>query len=533
MQEAKFFMKSHIHTYLEQYMEKVFYFSLKKTGTQQEAEDLSSDIFLCILTQLQRGVIPENFSAWVWRIARNRYSAWADQKHRKAAMISNADISDFELTDDKTIENEYVRSEELSLLRRELAFISSNYREIVVAYYVDDKPIRDIARTLQLTEGAVKMRLLRARNILKEGMRMARKFGIKSYNPEDVHFAASGSQPSGLPWCAVERKIPKNILLQASNNPSTVEELSVELGVAVPYLEEEVALLVHATLLKKTGDKYVTNFFIADKECQLDMYTAQRQNSKERSDRIDKIADDIISVVKTMDIVRNGMADSELKWWVVIHIVDFCIAALREYNISWPEKRENGETWGFIGFENTVLPENCGMGHNGNGSENAMFWSYKISDYNMWDRVGEMEYNQVLLLADMIRNKRNLSTLTPLEKEIWNRINGRFAHIGENGSVIPDVLVFENNTIKKINDAITKHALYNDVMQNIKIAFDNTVNILKKSSIDVLHHQLAYYASMQILQIRMMTVHDEVERNRLTVPKNPEKSTVAMFLVIQ
>lgn len=147
MQEAKFFMKSHIHTYLEQYMEKVFYFSLKKTGTQQEAEDLSSDIFLCILTQLQRGVIPENFSAWVWRIARNRYSAWADQKHRKAAMISNADISDFELTDDKTIENEYVRSEELSLLRRELAFISSNYREIVVAYYVDDKPIRDIART--------------------------------------------------------------------------------------------------------------------------------------------------------------------------------------------------------------------------------------------------------------------------------------------------------------------------------------------------------------------------------------------------
>ena len=172
--------ENHIHTYLEQYIEKIFYFCLKKTGKEQEAEDLTSDISLCVFAELSRGVIPEYFSAWVWRIAKNRYSVWADKKRRKSTMVSGADIDDFELSDNKIIENEYVRSEELSLLRRELAFISSNYREIVVAYYVYDKSIRDIARALQLTEGTVKMRLLRARNILKEGMRQGNAKGAAS-----------------------------------------------------------------------------------------------------------------------------------------------------------------------------------------------------------------------------------------------------------------------------------------------------------------------------------------------------------------
>ena len=37
-------VKVYIRVYIKQYMEKVFYFCLKKTGSQQEAEDLASDI---------------------------------------------------------------------------------------------------------------------------------------------------------------------------------------------------------------------------------------------------------------------------------------------------------------------------------------------------------------------------------------------------------------------------------------------------------------------------------------------------------
>lgn len=65
--------------FAENYMEKLFYFCLKKTGSSTEAEDLTQDIALHILTALNRGTIPESFSAWVWQIARNRYSVWAGE----------------------------------------------------------------------------------------------------------------------------------------------------------------------------------------------------------------------------------------------------------------------------------------------------------------------------------------------------------------------------------------------------------------------------------------------------------------------
>ena len=66
-----------------EYLEKLYYFCLKKTGEPQEAEELSADIAEAVLSELNRGVLPDNFPAWVWRIARNRYSRWAASRHRQ------------------------------------------------------------------------------------------------------------------------------------------------------------------------------------------------------------------------------------------------------------------------------------------------------------------------------------------------------------------------------------------------------------------------------------------------------------------
>ena len=241
MQETNQMRDQLINEFTENYMEKLFYFCLKKTGSNVEAEDLTQDISLQIITALNKGTIPTSFSAWVWRIARNRYSVWAKEKHSRNESVTGSDIGDYEVEDEsENILDEMIHTEQMALLRRELAFIKSDYRNIVVAYYIENKSVRDIASSLSLSISAVQQRLHRARIILKEGMDMAREFGKRSYSPENITFASSGSQPSGLPWRVVQRRIPNNILLQASNNPSTLEELSIELGIALPYMEEEV-----------------------------------------------------------------------------------------------------------------------------------------------------------------------------------------------------------------------------------------------------------------------------------------------------
>lgn len=92
---------------------------------------------------------------------------------------------------------------------------------------------------------------------------MAREFGSLSYKPENISFVFNGmSSSAGEPWSYLSRLLCKNILLAAYRTPATAEELAIEVGVALPYMEEELKSLVSATLMKKNGSQYETNFFI-------------------------------------------------------------------------------------------------------------------------------------------------------------------------------------------------------------------------------------------------------------------------------
>lgn len=50
------------------------------------------------------------------------------------------------------------------------------------------------------------------------------------------------------------------------SKPMTAKELSAELGVAMPYLEEEIDSLEAIGVIKKTGEKYHTNLIIITDE---------------------------------------------------------------------------------------------------------------------------------------------------------------------------------------------------------------------------------------------------------------------------
>lgn len=533
MKEAYQMTERLIAEFTANYMEKLFYFCLKRTGSSDEAQDLSSDIALNILSALDKGLVPQHFSAWVWQIARNRYSVWADRKHRQQKSATGADISDYDIVCDiPSAEETLIHREELALLRRELAFISSDYRDIVVAYYIEDRKIQDIAASRNLSQGTVKSKLFRARKKLKEGMDMAREFGARSFKPEEVTFVTSGPLQRGLPWNVLDRKLPKNILLEASNNPSTIEELAIELGSAIPYMEEEVALLADATLLKKTGDKYITNFYIMDKDTQMAVYKSQRRRSRERSEMLDAIVSDSLTQLRSLGIVRNDMCDNDLKWWAVIHLADDCIRQSGLYDDTWPLKRANGDVWGIMGYEENEIPETYRMIHGGNGNGADMLWRYLPGDYDYELRQrGEGKIViSTLFLADILRNNRKLSSFNSMEQREWKNMENRIAHAAEDGSIIPHFLVIYSDDMEKILETWRSHPLYAKVRENVDAAFAETIEILRKNANPLLHDLLPYCASMEMLGCRMMTFHDEINSGKLAYPESPRHYTIGMWL---
>ncbi len=527
MQKSNGMCDKLINEFTENYMGKLFYFCLKKTGNNAEAEDLTQDIALQIITALNKGTIPTNFSAWVWQIARNRYSVWAKEKHNRNESVTGSDIGDYELEDDReNVLDEVIHTEQMALLQRELAFIKSDYRNVVVAYYIENKTVREIASLLSLPTNTVKSRLLRARVILKEGMDMAREFGKRSYKPENIRFAASGDQPSGLPWRAVHRKIPHNILLQASNNPSTIEELAIELGVALPYMEEEVKILHQATLLEKQGDKYITNFFILDKDCQTEIYNLLRQSSKERSTLIREFMDDKIADIRKLGIAGDHIDDNIIRWWLVLYLIDYLIenTVKAKSDVYEPPKRANGESWGFVGYEITSLPEDVELSQNGTGDDENMFWVYGGFPPN---------YSEVMLLCDCIRNKRLASSFSDIEKKVWENIEGKFAHTAVSGEIIPDVLVLTSYSLTKINMLFQEHGTFSKLMENMNSTYEKVEEIFKNYSHTVLHNSIGYNIRMEFYAMRMMALKDLVIDGVLKALDNPENCTAGMYIVLK
>ncbi len=519
--------------FAENYMEQLYYFCLKKTGDSYEAEDLTQDIALNILTAINGGTVPEAFSAWVWQIARNRYSKWAARKHRVGESVTGSDIADLEIPDESgDILGEMIHAEDLNLLRRELSFISSDYRNIVTAFYLEDRSIRDIAASLSLPESAVKQRLYRARKILKEGMNMAREFGKKSYRPEEVFFTSSGSQPSGLPWAAVNRKIPNNILLQASNNPSTLEELSVELGVALPYMEEEVEALCKATLLQKEGDKYVTNFFILDKECREAVYNALRRGSKERSRLLSEIIEDNLPAIRELGIAADHITDNEIKWWLIPDAVDYCIKkSFADLSTYKPKPRANGESWGFVGYEAWELPEYLGMDQSGSTAQDVEYWHYCPGGYGFKKVFVRCDIARMIM--EIYQEKITANDLGNMEKCVLADHASRCIHFDNDGNAVFDILMMTKEDHKKIRKLLESHKNYDALIANFVEANKSLEEIFKKYSHKTLHDTFGYYVRMEMYKIRMMTVHDLVDTSFITVPEDPQKSNIGMYLIMK
>lgn len=371
--------------YCKNYLEKVFYFCLRKTGNEKDAEDLAGDISLDIISAISKGVCIFSFQAWVWQIARNRYSKWVKEKIKNGLSVDIEDFSET-LPDGDDTEGDVILSEDISLLRRELAFIRSDYRKIVVAHYLEEKSLPQIAIETGLPLGTVKTKLYNVRKQLKEGMNMAREFGKRSYAPEEINFVSNMNKPGiyGEPWSVITKKLTKNILLEAYDNPSTAEQLSMELGVAMPYMEEALANLVAGTFMVKTGDKYETNFPIISSSAQTKIHEKNKEITPELTIILEEIIETYHKACVNLGIDYYGsyVNYEDAKWALLMLLYDR-ISTMATYSVDKSlcnytlTKRPNSGEWDIVGFQETALDTPAFVGLHGCFSD-INFGQYKF-----------------------------------------------------------------------------------------------------------------------------------------------------------
>ena len=293
-------------------------------------------------------------------------------------------------------------------------------------------------------------------------------------------------------------------------------------------------ILHHATLLEKQGDKYITNFFIADKNCCLEVYNVLRSEARERSQLLQEFITDKLLDIKNIGIAGEHIDDNTIRWWLIPDLVDYLIdCTVKGKHYYEPPKRSNGETWGFVGHERTNLPEKTEMGHNGINDSRNDLWVYKYGDYSLWDQCGEPEYEEAMLLCDCIRNKRLVTSFTAVEERIWKGIEGKYAHTTSNGEIISDIITMRIDEYRKIHRILQDHKNYILLIQNTTRVYERIEEIFKKYSHKILHDSIGYNIRMELFAMRMMAIHDLVDNGILTLPKDPSKSVLGMCIVLR
>ena len=194
---------------------------------------------------------------------------------------------------------------------------------------------------------------------------MAREFGKLSYSPENIAFVMNGMNgKNGEPLNYISRSLCKNILLAAYRTPASAEELAMEVGVALPYMEEELSALVKATLMKKNGNKYETNFFIVSAEAQEKIYAHLRGITPELTKAVIATMEYIIewSNENAPDWHEGYQSYEDMKWALLMIEADnvyfdtlkpFSKNAKDNPNIGpWEHTlRPNGGEWDILGME--------------------------------------------------------------------------------------------------------------------------------------------------------------------------------------
>ena len=144
----------------------VFSFILKKVQDRTIADELTVAVFAKILTKLN--LYDENFQfkTWILTIAQNSVIDYWRKESKKETLTEN--LAEVKNIFEKSPEELLISKQQQQRIISTIASMDSNYRKILELRFFEEKSIKEIAETLNISVANTKVRIMRAKKILAE-----------------------------------------------------------------------------------------------------------------------------------------------------------------------------------------------------------------------------------------------------------------------------------------------------------------------------------------------------------------------------
>jgi len=148
------------------YVERIYRFIYFKVGTQEDAQDLTSEVFLKTWQYITDGNKVKNLNALFYKIARNLVIDY----YRKATQKTELSIERDDLEQMQTVFDNVEKLEkklQVESLAEKIRDLKDEYREVIILRFIEGMSINEMAQITEKKKGAVRITLFRALNALR------------------------------------------------------------------------------------------------------------------------------------------------------------------------------------------------------------------------------------------------------------------------------------------------------------------------------------------------------------------------------
>jgi len=180
----------------KEYHPKILRYLIKLTGSSDDAEDLTQDVFIKVQKGLENFRGDSKFSTWIYKIATNTALDKIRSPYSKRIVHQKVSSEDSEESNPEpeaqdtwsgekspSLEQDYVKDEMSTCIKGHIEDLPPDFKAVVYLSELEGLKNKEIAEILGVTLDTVKIRIHRGRKILKKELQQDCNF-YKSENNE-------------------------------------------------------------------------------------------------------------------------------------------------------------------------------------------------------------------------------------------------------------------------------------------------------------------------------------------------------------